>query len=391
MTPFLEIWAVSSGENVGNYNYVLGSVAVSAPSNYNTSLTAGTFAITQASLSINPDVGQSKVYGTNDSALGFTYSNTGLVNGVTPQYWDSTGTLVNGTTINDTISGNLGRTAGENVGSYAYNIGSVVVSAPSNYNTSLTAGTFAITQAALSINPDVGQNKVYGTNDSALGFTYSNTGLVNGVTPQYWDATGTLVNDTAINDTISGNLGRISGENVGNYNYVLGSVAVSAPSNYVTSLTAGTFAITQAALSINPDVGQNKVYGTNDSALGFTYSNTGLVNGVTPQYWDATGTLVNDTAINDTISGNLGRISGENVGNYNYVLGSVAVSAPSNYVTSLTAGTFAITQAALSINPTTSQSKIYGTDDPALGFTYSSTGLINGVTPQYWDSNGYVS
>ena len=378
----------AAGENVGNYNYVLGSVAASSASNYLASLTAGTFAIIQTALSINPGVGQSKVYGTNDSASGFAYSNTGLVNGVTPQYWDATGTLVNDTTINDTLSGNLGRAAGENVGSYAYNLGSVVVSAPSNYNTSLTAGTFAITQASLSINPDVGQNKVYGTDDTASGFAYSNTGLVNGVTPQYWDATGTLVNDTAINDTISGKLGRAAGENVGSYAYNLGSVVVSAPSNYNTSLTAGTFAITQAALSINPDVGQNKVYGTDDTASGFAYSNTGLVNGVTPQYWDSTGTLVNGTTINDTLSGNLGRISGENVGNYNYVLGSVAVSAPSNYTTSLTAGTFAITQAALSINPDVGQNKVYGTDDPALGFTYSSTGLINGVTPQYWDNTG---
>ena len=85
--------------------------------------------------------------------------------------------------------------------------------------------------------------------------------------------------------------------------------------------------------------------------------------------------------ITSTITGDLGRIAGENVGTYAYSIGSLAVSTPTNYTTNLTAGTFAITPATLTINPTASQSVIYGASDPAGGFTFSSTGLVTGVTP----------
>ncbi len=380
----------ASGENVGNYAYNIGSVVTNAPSNYNSSLTTGSFAITPATLTITAGASQSKVYGTSDTASGFTYSNIGLINGVTPQYWNSSGVLVNDVAINDTISGYLGRASGENVGNYAYNIGSVVTNAPSNYNSSLTAGSFAITPATLTITAGASQSKVYGTSDTASGFTYSNTGLINGVTPQYWNSSGVLVNDVAINDTISGHLGRASGENVGNYAYNIGSVVTNAPSNYNSSLTAGSFAITPAILTITAGASQSKVYGTSDTASGFTYSNTGLINGVTPEYWNSSGVLVNDITINDTISGHLGRASGENVGNYAYNIGSVAVSAPSNYNCSVTAGLFGITPATLTITADTSQSKVYGTSDAASGFTYTKVGLINGVTPQYWNSSGVL-
>ena len=61
--------------------------------------------------------------------------------GVTPSYWNSSGVYVAASTINNTITGDLGRAAGENVGTYAYSIGSLAVSTPTNYTTNLTAGT----------------------------------------------------------------------------------------------------------------------------------------------------------------------------------------------------------------------------------------------------------
>src|SRR6185295_8807323 len=145
--------------------------------------------------------------------------------GVTPKYWDNTGTLVDAAgAINDSVSGKLGRAAGEDVGNYAYNLGSVAANAPSNYSISLTAANFAVTAKALTITADASQSKVYGSNDAAGGFGYSSSGLVIGVTPKYWDNTGTLVDAaSAINDSVSGKLGRAAGENVGNYAYNLGS------------------------------------------------------------------------------------------------------------------------------------------------------------------------
>ena len=79
-------------------------------------MTAGTFAITPATLTINPTSSQSVVYGTSDPAGGFTFSSTGLVTGITPNYWNSSGVYVAAATINNTMTGDLGRIAGENAG-----------------------------------------------------------------------------------------------------------------------------------------------------------------------------------------------------------------------------------------------------------------------------------
>src|SRR5207245_10067039 len=111
-------------------------------------------------------------------------------------------------------------------------------------------------------------------------------------------------------------------------------IAHSALGIYVKSLTHETYAIpTRRPTDL---AGQKKVYGENDEApvAGFAFGTTGLVNGVTPKYWNSSGNYVNDTTINDTISGNLQPAAGEDVGNYNYNIGSVAVSAPGNYVRS---------------------------------------------------------
>ena len=133
--------------------------------------------------------------------------------GITPSYWNSSGVYVAAATITSTITGDLGRVAGENVGAYAYSIGSLAVSTPSNYTTNLTAGTFAITPATLTINPTASQSVVYGASDPTGGFTFSSTGLVTGITPSYWNSSGVYVAAATITSTITGDLGRIAGEN----------------------------------------------------------------------------------------------------------------------------------------------------------------------------------
>ena len=60
------------------------------------------------------------------------------------------------------------------------------------------------------------------------------------------------------------------------------------------------------------------------------------------------------------------------LGIYADSIGSLAANTPSNYTTNLTAGNFAITPATLTINPTASQSVVYGTSDPASGFTLAA-------------------
>src|SRR3989440_12360970 len=95
---------------------------------------------------------KSKVYGAADPAL--TYQIT-------------SGTLINGDTFTDAIS----RVAGESVGAYAIQQGSL--SAPTNYSLTFIPASLAITPALLTVSADP-KSKVYGAADPP--FTYQITG-----------------------------------------------------------------------------------------------------------------------------------------------------------------------------------------------------------------------
>ncbi|KAF5290745.1 hypothetical protein FQR65_LT20601 [Abscondita terminalis] len=103
-----------AGENIGNY----------------IAITTGTLAVSGNYDIIYTDA-KSKVYGTVDPAL--TYTVTGLSNGDTDAV----------------ITGNLTRTAGENIGNYAITQGTLAVSG--NYDIVYTGADFNITKAMLNI------------------------------------------------------------------------------------------------------------------------------------------------------------------------------------------------------------------------------------------------
>jgi hypothetical protein len=312
--------ATVSSKNVGTYTSFATNNLTQLNSDYTFSGGTSNVSITPASLIITADPNQSKTYGANDTATGFTYLSSGLFSG-------------------DSITGNLGRTTGENVSTYAYTLGSI--SAGSNYTASLTAGsTFEVTPKSLTITADPSQEKMYGASDTASGFTYSNSGLINGVTPKYWDSAGSYVDAATIDDSATGRLGRAAGEDVGMYAYNLGSF--TANSNYNTTLfTSDTFAITAATITITAVAGQSKIFGTADPAA-FMYNTTGLMTNVTPRYWNTAGQYVNATVLNDTLSGAMDRNAGEAIGRYSYTLGNISTSAPNNYNLRLTSGSFEI-------------------------------------------------
>jgi MBG domain-containing protein len=143
------------GENVGNYAINQGTL--DAGSNYTISYTGADLSITPASLTVTADA-KSKTYGVADPAL--TYSSSGLVGG-------------------DTISGSLTRAAGENVGSYAINQGTL--SAGSNYTISYTGADLNITVAPLTVTAN-NLSKTYGDTLSFAGTEFSTNGLVGGDT-----------------------------------------------------------------------------------------------------------------------------------------------------------------------------------------------------------------
>ena len=345
-------YGTAAGENVGSYPITQGTLLAS--SNYSLAFTSGVnFAISQAPLTITANSGQSKVYGTNDPTL--LYGQSGLVNGVT----------VDGITINDTLTGALSRAgygtpAGENFGSYAVTQGTLLAS--SNYSLAFTPGiNFSINQAALTVTANSGQSKIYGTNDPTL--TYGQSGLVNGVT----------VDGVTINDSFTGALSRAgygtqAGENVGSYAITQGTLLAS--SNYSLSFTPGIdFTIAQALLTVTPNSGQSKIYGTNYPTL--AYGQSGLVKGVT----------VDGVTINDSFTGALSRVgfgtpAGENVGSYAITRGTL--TAGTNYNLLFTPGVnFAINPATLTYvaNPA---SRDFGF--PNQTFSGTVTGFVNNET-----------
>ncbi len=249
----------ASGNNVGTYDYTIGSLT--AGSNYTLSIGgANKFAITNRSIVITPAAGQSKVYGNDDPV--FTYTSGEPLQ------------------AGDMFSGALGREQGKNTGEYAYNLGSLT--AGLNY-TLVLGGTnsFAITRRPIIITPSAGQNKIFGIADPV--FTYMASEALQP------------------NDEFNGELGREPGTNVGLYAYTLGSL--SAGNNYTLTLGGSArFTITPKPVAITPNAGQFKIYGVADPAFTFT-NNAGLSSG--------------------TFTGALGRESGNNAGLYAYTLNTL--------------------------------------------------------------------
>ncbi|PZU15557.1 MAG: hemagglutination protein, partial [Shinella sp.] len=291
--------------------YAIEQGTLATTANYDITYTGADLTISKATLNIVAEA-KSKTYGTADPAL--TYAVTGLAN-------------------NDdqsVITGALTRTAGENIGTYAIEQGTLATTA--NYDITYTGADLTISKATLNIIAEA-KSKVYGSADPAL--TYTVTGFGNG-------------DDQSI---ITGALTRTTGEAVGTYNIEQGTLATTA--NYDITYSGADFNITKATLSIVADT-KNKVYGSADPVL--TYTVTGLVNGD------------DQTALTGTLS----RATGEVVGSYAISQGTLNAL---NYDLVFTTADFNITKATLNI-VANAKSKVYGTTDPVL--TYTVTGLVNG-------------
>ena len=146
--------ARAEGNDVGDYNITQGTLG--AP-NYTISFTGAKFTITAATLAITAD-DKTKIYGAADPEL--TYTVTGL------KYED---------TKESVLSGALARAAGEQVGAYAINQGSLTAS--NNYTISFTGANLTITKTGLTITAN-NNSITYGEAPAGNGVTYS--GFVEG-------------------------------------------------------------------------------------------------------------------------------------------------------------------------------------------------------------------
>ena len=123
--------------DVGNYDIVLAN---GTDNNYSFLLINGTLSVTKKNISITAD-DITKSIGDTDPTLTYQITNGNLVNG-------------------DTFSGNLTRIAGESIGTYAIQIGSLT--SGRNYLESFTEGIFTISSTASTKEDFVDNNlKIY--------------------------------------------------------------------------------------------------------------------------------------------------------------------------------------------------------------------------------------
>jgi hypothetical protein len=127
----------SAGENVASYAISQGNL--SAGTNYTITFVPANFTLTAKAITVTADPNQTKSWGTSDPAL--TYSvNPALESG-------------------DVFTGSLSRVAGEAVGSYAIQIGSLSVG--SNYSVSFVAADFSITVGTNVNSKDLAKIRIY--------------------------------------------------------------------------------------------------------------------------------------------------------------------------------------------------------------------------------------
>ncbi|TDE28224.1 T9SS type A sorting domain-containing protein [Flavobacterium ranwuense] len=375
----------AAGEDVGNYAITQGSL--SAGSNYTISYVSKDFSVTAKAITVTATASQTKVYGTTDPIFAYSVSpslvgSDTFTGALTRAAGENIGTYaiaqgslsagsnytisyvskdfsvtakgitvtataptkVYGTTDpifaysvsptlvgSDTFTGALTRAAGENIGTYAITQGSL--SAGSNYTISYVSKDFSVTAKAITVTATATQTKVYGTTDPI--FAYS-------VSPS-------LVGS----DTFTGALTRAAGENIGTYAIAQGSL--SAGSNYTISYASKDFAITAKPITVTAAASQTKVYGTVDSVFAYTVSPS----------------LVGS----DTFTGALTRVAGENIGAYAIAQGSL--SAGSNYTINYVSKDFSVTAKPITVTANTSQTKVYGSVNPILTYSFTSS-LVSG-------------
>jgi gliding motility-associated-like protein len=288
-----------AGETVGPYAINQGTLT---NANYDITYVGNNFTITKKALTITATPGQTKVYGAADPSSYAYILSTPLLTG-------------------DALTGALTRVAGETVGPYAINQGTLT---NANYDITYVGNNFTITKKALTITATPGQTKVYGAADpSSYAYTLS--------APLF----GT--------DALTGALTRVVGETIGPYAINQGTLTNA---NYDITYVGNNFTITKKPITITVDPNQTKVYGT-ANPLTYTY-------GVSPSL---TGLAA--------LTGTLTRVSGESVGSYAIEQNDLTTANNPNYTIIYVGNNFTITKRALTITATPGQTKVYGAADPS--------------------------
>lgn len=312
----------------------------------------------------------------------------------------------------DISTGILIRVDGDNAGNYEIQQNDFSLD-QYKYAITYVPANFTISKKPVTITPQLAYSKAYGQDDPA--FAYNFTPLVS-------------------NDVITGDLARVPGENVGTYNFDLGTL--TAGSNYDLKVNPlPQFKIDKSVITVTP-VTASIQYGDAEPVIDYNHTPalktgddfTGALSrapGDTPNNYlinqgtlalsnnytlnfspipvdfvvlkknisikptagqgkiydelDGTITYASSPALlnGDTFSGALDRAAGSVVNNYSIGIGSLAVSNPQNYNLQLGVENYAITKKAIQVIAT-AVSQTYGDEDPlSLPYTLSAP-LANG-------------
>jgi len=311
-----------SGENVGNYAILQGTLAIidgNGGANYSITYVSANLTINKRLITVTAD-NKEKIVGNPDPV--FTYTIT-------------TGSLA----FEDDFSGALTRDAGEAIGAYIIRQGTLAIddgNSGLNYDFTFINGTLTISQLPLTITAN-SASKVYGAADPVFTYTASDPSV-----------------------PLTGALSRESGEDVGIYAITIGTL--SAGDQYAITFVSADFTITRKAASVTPDPA-SKVYGSADPS--FTGTLTGFLAG-------------------DGVTAVYSRTAGETVAGSPYTISAVLSPAGvlGNYDITYNTAAFTITRKAASVTPDVA-SKVYGAVDPALTGTLTGFVAGDGVTAVY--------
>nr|WP_319272843.1 MBG domain-containing protein [uncultured Draconibacterium sp.] len=244
-----------AGEDVGFYHIGQGSLD---NSNYNITYELDSLEITQLDVTVTADADQSKTYGELDPE--FTWTSYPAVDSV----------LANNSVIG--FTGGLGRVAGEDVGSYAYTLGTLV---NTNYNVTLTDADFEITKRAITLVAN-DQVKTYGNGPEA-GIGHADYWTLG--TTEYTVST-TDGDGMATGETIDGVTFTSAGEarlaDIGTYTISIDANSESGSggfklSNYDVSYDDATLTVEKRILHLSNFAADNKLYDGTTVATGLGF------------------------------------------------------------------------------------------------------------------------
>ncbi|MDN5284873.1 MAG: hypothetical protein JWR38_1147 [Mucilaginibacter sp.] len=306
-----------AGENAGTYAIQQGTLALS--SNYTLTYVGANLTVGKTAITVTADA-QTKAYGAVDPVLTYKVTSGALA-------------------FADTFTGALTRVAGENIGTYPIQQGTLALNA--NYTLTYVDASLTIGKTAITVTADA-QTKIYGEADPALSYKITNGALV-----------GT--------DKFTGTLTRVAGENVGTYAVQQSTLALS--SNYTLTYVGANLTITQKTLTITAN-NATKVYGSANPVLGVSYS----------------GFAGSDNASNLTTQPTVSTVAVANspVGTYPITANGAASA---NYTIIYKPGTLTVTSAVLTITAN-NVTKSYGqTLTNHVGSTaFTSSGLVGSET-----------